>query len=547
MDDAGGTIAVWQCKRQGGVGEVIQAVTRNPGGKFSEALQLSSPGEQPDVAMAPDGEAVVVWRRFEIEHEGDYAVEASYRPAGGDFSAPIEIAVMPPGVFPREIHVAIDDAGDTAVTWAQQESKSVSVVKASLRASGGSFSGPVAISPAASGESSAFEPRVAIDAAGEATAVWVYEEASGTVVQAASGSLAHGFPEEEPIQLSASGEPATNPAIAMSHSGEASAVWSRSNGANYVVEAAVAPSGGVFAAPLELSNPSLSAFQPEVAVAPSGVQTVVWTAGSGAESVVEAAAGSGGSFGAPVALSEAGEIAEDPQLAVDPQGDRTVVWQRSNGRSEIVQASVGSASGFGAPSNLSAPEQDSRFPMVAMDGGGDATAAWRADGSSMIVQVAGYDADMPRLEDISIPTKGIVGAPVSFSASPFDVWPIASTRFSFGDGAAAAGVSVSHTYTAPGTYEVSAEVTDAAATPVAGTRQIRIIPSNEFAIGRLRLNRRRGAGALRITVPGPGRLRLFGSRVKRAGRRLSGPGAVNMPIVARDKALGALESGGRCV
>jgi PKD repeat protein len=45
--------------------------------------------------------------------------------------------------------------------------------------------------------------------------------------------------------------------------------------------------------------------------------------------------------------------------------------------------------------------------------------------------------------------------------APLDVWnPVLSEGFSFGDGTASSGVSATHTYTAPGSYQVSATATD---------------------------------------------------------------------------------------
>lgn len=378
-------------------------------------------------------------------------------------------------------------------------------------------------------------PRVAIDAAGEAIAVWAYGDAGSTAVQAARGTASAGF--GSPVELSEHGQPAFSPAIATSPIGEATAVWVRSNeeATENVIEAAGAPPGGGFSAPSELSDPAQSALEPQVVTDPSGVQTAVWTRSNGANFVVEAASASGGSFGSPVALSEPGESAEKPQLAESPNGSMAIVWQRSNGANEIVQGVVGSPGGYSAPANLSAAGQDSRFPMVAMDASGDATVVWRSDGSSKIIEAAGYDADAPVLRGLSIPSSGTVGTPVTFSAAPFDVWPIASTSFGFGDGSTAAGTSVSHVYTEPGTYRVTVTAQDGAGTAVGGQGTISIRPSNEFRIGRLSLNRRRGTAALAVSVPGPGRLVLSGKGVGRAVKRPRRAATVKVPIVARGR------------
>ena len=539
MGESGETVAVWQRQSETEIGETVQASTRSPGAVFSAPLELSAAAGEPTVAMTPSGEAVAVWRHFfQEEAKGYYAIQASYRPPGGSFSAPLDVAVVPSTAIPQDIHVAIDAAGDTAVVWTQQE-ESTSVIEASLRPAGASFTAPVMISPTpvVSGRS-ASEPCVAIDAAGEAVAVWTYDNGTNNVVQAAKGSVGSGF--SSPLELSSPGQEAASPSIAASPAGEATAVWVRSNeeATENVIEAAVAPSGGGFSAPLPLSDPAHSAFDPQVASGP-GETVAVWTHSDGADYIVEAAAGTAGGFASPVPLSQPGADAERPQVAVDPSDAATVVWQRSNGESEIVQASTGSAAaGFSAPVDLSAPGQDALFPRVAIDAAGDATAVWkRSNGANEIVEAAGYDADAPVFRSLSIPASGMVGVPLTFSVSPFDVWPIASTSFGFGDGVSAKGSTVSHTYSARGTYQVTVTSTDAAGTPVTAERPITILPSDEFAIGRLSRNRKRGTATFLVTVPGPGKLVLFGKGVERATKRSKRAGRLKLPIRARGKSL----------
>ncbi len=547
MDEAGETVAVWQRQSEGGVGEVVQGATRSPSAAFSAPLELSAAAGEPTVAMSPSGEAVAVWRHFEIKgEEGLYAIQVSYRRPGGSFSAPLDVAVTPSTAIPQDIHVAIDPSGDTAVVWTRQEPESSSAVVASIRPAGGEFSPPEAISPPPASGVSVSSPSVAIDAAGEAIAVWAHRDAGSTAVQAARGTATAGF--GSPVELSKPGQPAFSPAIATSPTGEATAVWVRSNeeATENVIEAATAPPGGGFSVPSELSDPAQSAFEPQVTASPSGAQTAVWTRSNGANFIVEADSGSGGSFGSPVALSEPGESAERPQLAESPNGTTAIVWKRSNGANEIVQGVVGSPGAYSAPANLSAAGQDSQFPMVAIDGAGDATAVWkRSNGANEIVEAAGYDADAPQLHDLSIPALGMAGVPVSFSVSPFDVWPIASTGFDFGDGAGASGASVTHTYTEPGTYRVTATASDAAGTPVSAAGTISIQPSNRFAIGRLSRNRRRGTATLFLTVPGPGRLVLSGKAVRKTSRRARRAGRVKLPVRARGAALRRLARRGK--
>ena len=542
MDETGETVAVWQRQSEGGVGEVVQGATRSPGAAFSAPFEISAAAGEPTVAMTPSGEAVALWRHFQIEgEEGLYAIQASYRRPGGSFSAPLDVAVTPSTAIPHDIHVAIDAAGDTAVVWTQRE-ESTQVIEASLRPAGGGFTTPATISPTPllSGHS-ALDPRVAIDAAGDVTAIWRYFDGTNSVIQVANRPPGGSF--SAPSPLTADGEDAFSPSVAMDAAGEATAVWVRSNeeATENVIEAAGAPSGGSFSSsPVELSDSSHRAFEPELAVDPTGTAVAVWTYENGSNDVIQAStAGSGNSFSIPVELSEPAQNASNPELAINSEAAVAVVWQRSDGSNEIAQASTGSPGGsFSSPVNLSAPGQDALFPRVAIDGAGDATTVWkRSNGTSEVVQAAGYDADAPQLHDLSIPSSGMAGEPVSFSVSPFDVWPISSTTFSFGDGAGASGTSVTHTYAARGTYRVTATSIDAAGTLVSAAGTISVQPSNRFTIGRLSLNRRKGTASLLVTVPGPGKLVLFGKGVKRASRRAKRAGKVRLPVRPRGAVL----------
>ena len=53
-----------------------------------------------------------------------------------------------------------------------------------------------------------------------------------------------------------------------------------------------------------------------------------------------------------------------------------------------------------------------------------------------------------------------MGEPVSFAVSPFDVFSLGATSWTFGDGGQAGGNAVSHTYTVPGQYPVTVSTVD---------------------------------------------------------------------------------------
>ena len=153
------------------------------------------------------------------------------------------------------------------------------------------------------------------------------------------------------------------------------------------------------------------------------------------------------------------------------------VWARNL----IIQGAVRpAASGsWQEPVNVSAEGEEGLEAQTAIDPQGNAVAVWeRFDSPKRIVQGAGYDAAGPLLLGLSIPTSGIAGQALSFSASPFDVWSaIGSTDWSFGDGASATGASVSHTFAAAGIYKVSLSSADALGNPTSASGSVTIVPA----------------------------------------------------------------------
>jgi hypothetical protein len=237
-----------------------------------------------------------------------------------------------------------------------------------------------------------------------------------------------------PDDLSATGQNAESPQVALDSQGDAVAVWRRYDGANYIVQAATRPAGGAWQEPDD--------------------------------------------------LSEAGQNAENPQVAVDSQGDAVAVWRRYDGANYIVQAATRPTGGaWQEPDDLSATGQNAENPQVAVDSQGDAVAVWRRyDGANYIVQAAGYDAAGPELRSFSVPPTGVAGQPVAFSVSPFDIWSsLGATSWSFGDGGVALGAAVSHTYASAGTYTVGVTGSDALGNTTSASGAIAIEPAPQGA------------------------------------------------------------------
>jgi plastocyanin len=227
---------------------------------------------------------------------------------------------------------------------------------------------------------SAYAPEVAVDGAGDAFVVWTRSNGTNDIIQAAVKPA--GEPPSMPVNLSAPGEEASEPQIAVDPAGEAIAAWVRSNGSNDIVQAAIKPPGEGWGKPVNLSGAGAEASQPQVAVDAAGDATVVWLRFNGSNHIVQTAAMPAGErWGKPVDLSEAGQEAARPEIAVDGGGDAVAVWAGHGASGDLVQAAVKAEHGrWGKQATLSAagqePGQEPLTPRAAIDAAGTATAVW---------------------------------------------------------------------------------------------------------------------------------------------------------------------------
>jgi hypothetical protein len=170
-------------------------------------------------------------------------------------------------------------------------------------------------------------PQVAMDADGNALAVWSRFDGSNHRVNARTSSAGGAL---GPIQtLIDAQEAASGPQVEMNARGKAVVVWSRYVGANLRVQARARTASGALAAIQTLSAPSQSADSPQVAIDPNGSAVVVWRRFDGAHHRIQVRARSAsGALSATQTLSARGQSVDSPQVAVDPDGNAVVVWRR---------------------------------------------------------------------------------------------------------------------------------------------------------------------------------------------------------------------------
>jgi hypothetical protein len=431
----------------------------------------------------PSGDAAVVWLGY--QNPSDQVVRAATRPAGGEWSQPVALSAV--GAQAAEPDVSIDPRGDVTAVWDGEVGWEEGMVEAATRPAGGGWSAAVELSDHSA---TAVSPQVVADAQGNVTALWTLDspDREDGIVQSRVRP-AGGEWSSETVDVSGSEGLATHPRIALDAEGNATAVWQRkdipaASGFHYFVQAA-RRIDGTWSAPVTISREDGLAQNPELTVDPDGNATVVWNWSplatglpTGLQTRSDHADGSWGDTVFVATRPGGVEPSEsDLQVAADPQGNVTVIWTGWAAPSFVVRAARRAADGtWSAPVDLSTGY--SFLPRMAVDPRGDVTAVWSGlEGTTQAVRSRVFDSVAPEIRDLAVPATGVVGQPVAMSVDPFDLWSAVATSWDFGDGGSGSGASVSHCYASPGERTVTVTGTDAAENQASATAAITIEPN----------------------------------------------------------------------
>jgi len=371
-----------------------------------------------DVAVDGEGNATAVWIQSAID--GPQIVEAATRPVGGSWSEPVPISGDSSKV---ELRLAVNPAGDTVVLWIAYGGGK-QIVRAVTRPAGGEWSEPVTISGL---EEATYEPDLAIDEQGSATAIWTgnvgWEEG---VVEATTHPVDGEW--SEPVELSDDSRAARAPQVAVDPQGEVTAVWVLATGSrdDGIVQSTTRPADGEWGeVPVDVSGEDGLASRPRIAVDPEGDATVLWQqqdipAPSGFRIFVQTAHRVDGTWSDPLSLTREDWISTNPELTVDQQGNVTAIWtggQPGTATRHLTVRSRSAAGTWGQPvdlvtkSGLSEPGE-SDFGLAA-DAQGNVTAIWSA------WSVPTYVVRSARL-----PVGGTWSTPADVSSTAaYSIWP----------------------------------------------------------------------------------------------------------------------------
>ena len=338
-------------------GESSVVVSSSANGQTWSAARTIDPGENPAVAIAPNGRAVVAW-------EGGPAtapvIQASVLPPGGTWSAPVNVST---DTFGGPV-IGMDGSGNAIVAWTGGGKQ---IRTASLPA-GGNWTAVDTLDPAVDG----FALGLAVNSAGSAVITWV--EPARTIM-AASGTILGGF--GAPVTLAADmtrTSPASGPAaqvtldayenpglgsvpqvnsaylhghtdVVLSNSGRASLASAVTTTLHNVTTRSAA---GTWSTPQGLPLPGPSSAEPdyETAIDGAGDVITVYQQGSSVD-LIRLPAGSS-TWSVPVVLAASASLG---MVAGDTAGSFVAAVDTASGLSVFTSPPGGS---FGAATTVSA-------------------------------------------------------------------------------------------------------------------------------------------------------------------------------------------------
>jgi hypothetical protein len=350
---------------------------------WEPAVAISAAGQDANlakVAFDGKGNALAVWTRPD---GSNLRVEAAARPAGGTFAAATALSAA--GQDASDPQVAFDKKGNALAVWRRSDGTN-DRIEAGLRPFGGSFG--VADIISAAGEDAVF-PQIAVDSKRNALAVWMRSEGSIYRIEAAFRPADGTFGPADVI--SGAGATAQFPQVAFDKKGNALVVFEHSDGTDLRIEAAFRPRGGSFGPAAVISAAGAPAQFPHVAFDKKGNALAAWVRFDGIHPRVEAAFRPvGGSFAPADVLSTAGGDGGEPAVAFDKKGNALVVWRLAMAPDQWIEAALRPRDAtFGAPDVISDPDESADDPTVVFDRKGNALAVWeRYDGSNLRIEAA---------------------------------------------------------------------------------------------------------------------------------------------------------------
>ena len=375
---------------------VVEAVTRSRSSAWGAPVEISRPGvdSRPTAGVGGSGDAAIAW----VHDIGrDRVLQATYR-RGRSGSWPEPNDLSEPTLQIAAPEIAVDADGNAVAVWAERANTTFAVKAVVRSAATGAWGAPVTLS----GGAASAGPSLALTATGEAFVAWVE---GGSIVRVARRDAANGG-WGSPATVSSSPAPvAGTPTVAVNPTGDAAVAWvQQANGeSNPRVQVAYRPRGSNWGTPRSVHPAHLGTpTAPVIAVDRTGNTVVAWLSFGGVEAAARSL--STGTWTGPLVLATPQERAAELQLATDPAGNAVAIWR--NGETESVRVALrpGASGEWQPPVTISS--SSAARPRVSLDDSGSGHAVWNASAADrVVVDAARLDGTGPIIQRLRSPKR----------------------------------------------------------------------------------------------------------------------------------------------
>jgi hypothetical protein len=333
----------------------------------------------PQMAMDASGNAFAVWRQDYTDPSSGYSGYVVWanrytNGSGWGTAAIINNGYMDSGYPPLYAQIAMDANGNAIAVWEQYNPGSfggsnISSIWANRYTAGMGWGTAAVIQNDVSSTQSAY-PQVAMDANGNAIAVWLQYS---THVWATRYTVGSGWGTAVRIDSLYSSAFPSPPQLAMDANGNAFAVWPQ--GGAIIANRYTAGTGWGTAADIVVTS---GGYAVQIAMNDNGVAFVVWgqyDSTSSSFSVWSKRYIAGWQPDVQIGFNL--NVNRAPQIAINAAGDGFAVWSQFDGTSyHIYTARHSAATTWDATVRIDSDTGSAGSPQIAVDANGDAFAVW---------------------------------------------------------------------------------------------------------------------------------------------------------------------------
>jgi hypothetical protein len=378
VNDAGVALVAWT----EGAESALWVNRYVPGSGWGSPERIESGGlgsRTPEIAIAPNGTAVLVWEDTALPGE----IRANhYTPSSGWATA---VRISPETGSAYAPHVAMDGNGNAISAWQQIDSEANYVVLAARFTPAGQWEEAQSIDSGTAGYES--WPDVAMDPSGNAVVVWHgYDSQGDAGILANSYTLQEGWAGAQPANTPTDRGTAYWPDVDMDAEGNAIAVWVQADYEGDVWTEGVwsnrlTQDGGWGTAESFETTDSSDPRDPQISMNAGGVAIAIWqrVENGGGRYTIWSARYDPARGWDPEEQVDVDRGDQDygyyPQVAVDPLGDALAVWQGGSADPHVWSSRGTLDEGWESSVRLDS-ESNAERPLIGVDAQGRGLAVW---------------------------------------------------------------------------------------------------------------------------------------------------------------------------